>query len=186
MLGIAYAAAAEHASSGLPQFQTSTFSSQAFWALVSFGVLLYLLYKHVLPGIYDVLDSRSRQIESDLKSAEEARKEAEKDKAEFKRQLANARDIAAKTIEEARQDAVRAQEKSRVELDEELAKKKTAALEEIELAKRRAMAELRDSAVEVAMLAVEKLIAKSITAGDASLMVDEAIQQISGSARQQH
>lgn len=178
MIGIAYAAAAEHASSGLPQFQTSTFSSQSFWALVSFGVLLYLLYKHVLPGITDVLDARTRQIEGDIKGAETARQEAEAALAEYKRQLATAREVAAKTLEEARTEAARHQERSRAELDEELNKKKASALEEIEAAKRRAMEEVRQSITDVAMQAAEKLIGRSVSAADASAMVDEAIQRL--------
>ena len=34
----------------MPQFESAFFSSLIFWEIVSFGILLFLLYKYAFPG----------------------------------------------------------------------------------------------------------------------------------------
>lgn len=179
MIGTAYAAAAEHAGSGLPQFQSSFFSSQIFWAFVSFATLLALLTKYVLPGINDVLDARSRQIENDLKEAEKNRTASEKVLKEQRKELAAAREMASKIADEARQDAIQSREEALSELEAELSRVKTSAFDEIEQAKRKAVSEVKNVAVDLTIQATEMLIAKSVTKVHANKMVDEAIREIS-------
>jgi len=175
MIANAYAAAEGHAqSSGLPQFDSSVFGSQIFWTVVSFLLLMFLLNRFVIPAINDILDNRSRKIQDDLDNAAKAKKEAEQLMIAYKGQLDSAREMAASTMEEARQDANRHREQAVLELNDELSKKKNAALEEIDRAKRRAMDEVRTAAVDVAMMATEKLIAKSVTKTEADAMVHEA------------
>ncbi|MEO5347294.1 MAG: F0F1 ATP synthase subunit B [Magnetococcus sp. YQC-9] len=166
------------ASSGLPQFEPSVFESQIFWTVVSFFLLMFLLKKYVLPPIITILDSRASRIADDLQKAEAARKEGERLMMNYQGQLLAARQVAAQTLDEARQEANRYREQALEELNKELAKKKNAALVEIEQAKQKAMEEVRDAAVELSMLAAEKLIAKSMNAKDANRMVQEAVTQL--------
>ncbi len=72
------------------------------------------------------------------------------------------------------------------ELADELAKKRSAAVEEIEATKKKAMAEVQSVVVDVAMLATEKLIAKTVTKESASAMVDEALAEIENSKSSLH
>lgn len=180
MIASAYAATAEHAAagSGMPQFEPSVFQHQIVWSIASFLVLLYLLKKYVLPPIEKILDERGSKIRSDLEAAEKSRLEADKVRQDIQRQLASARRVAEQTVEEARLEAARYRELARESLTQELAKKKNVALEEIEAAKRAAVAELHDAVVDIAMLATEKLIAKSMTKNDVNKMVQEAVTAI--------
>ncbi|MBF0214575.1 MAG: F0F1 ATP synthase subunit B, partial [Magnetococcales bacterium] len=166
------------ASSGLPQFEPSVFGSQIFWTVVSFFLLMALLKKYVLPAIVNILDSRASRIAEDLQKAESARKEGERLLVNYQGQMVAARQMAAQTLEEARQDAIRHREAALEELNKELAKKKNAALVEIEQAKNKAMEEVRGAAVELSMLVAEKLIVKAINAEDANRMVQEAVKQL--------
>ncbi|MGN7612986.1 F0F1 ATP synthase subunit B [Magnetococcales bacterium HHB-1] len=166
------------ASSGLPQFETSTFSSQAFWSVVSFAILLFLLQKYVIPAINSVLDARGKSIADDLSGAEKARKEAEASLAKYQQQLKEASAKAEETVERARKDAAKLREQNLAELDNELAKKRAEAEESIEQAKRAAIAEIQTTAVDIAMTATEKLVGKAVTKTDASRMVTEAIEEI--------
>ncbi|MBF0428032.1 MAG: F0F1 ATP synthase subunit B [Magnetococcales bacterium] len=191
MIASAYASAGasvEHAaaSSGLPQFESSVFGSQIFWTVVSFALLMMLLNKYVLPTIGNILDSRSNRIAEDLQKAEHARKEGERLLTNYQGQMVAARQVAAQTLEEARQDSLRMRDQALVELNQEMAKKKNAALVEIEQAKNRAMEEVRTVAVELSMQVAEKLIAKSLTAEDANLMVQEALSQINENQTRLH
>ena len=179
MISSAYAATEGHApSSGLPQFDSSVFSSQIFWTVVSFFLLMYLLKRYVIPAINDILDSRGKKISDDLQSAEKARLESERVLASYQEQLDHARQMAMTTLEAARLEAVALRDGAVAELKEQLEKKKVVALEEIERARVKAMAEVRLAAVEMAMLATEKLIAKSVGQAEADAMVEAALQQM--------
>lgn len=179
LISNAYAsAAAEQSSAGMPQFDANFFTSQFFWAVFSFLVLLGLLMKYVLPALGEILDERGNKIAKDISSAEAQRKEAEEMLAKYKQDLASANQEAVKVVEEARVTANSLKEKALSELDEELAKKKASALEEIEQLKRQTMAEISDLAIDVAMLATEKLVAKKVTKTDANKMVTEAVAQV--------
>ncbi|MBF0162383.1 MAG: F0F1 ATP synthase subunit B [Magnetococcales bacterium] len=146
-----------------------------FWTVVSFLILMYLLRRYVMPAINDILDSRGKKISEDLQHAEKARHEAERLLAGYREQVERARQMTATTLEEARIEASAIRDHALEELTEELAKKRTAALEEIERARVNAMAEVREAAVEIAMLATEKLIAESVGRAKADEMVHAAL-----------
>ncbi|MBF0147784.1 MAG: F0F1 ATP synthase subunit B [Magnetococcales bacterium] len=187
MIATAVAATAEHtASSGMPQFEPSVFGHQIFWSIASFFILLYLLKTHVLPAIEKVLDARGNKIRSDLENAEQSRRLAEKAAIDTQKQLNAARRMAEQTIEEARLESARYREMARESLSQELAKKKSVALAEIETAKQKAMTELHHVAVDIAMLATEKLIAKNMTKTETNKMVQEAIAAIQEHKGQVH
>ena len=179
MISSAYAAAEGHApSSGLPQFDSSVFASQIFWTIVSFALLMYLLQRYVIPAINDILDSRGKKISEDLKNAEKSRQEADRILAGYREQTERARQMMATTLEEARIEASAIRDHALEELTEELAKKRASALEEIERVRVSAMAEVREAAVDIAMLATEKLIAESVNRAKADGMVEEALDHL--------
>ncbi len=178
MIASAQAAEGHAQSSGLPQFDSSVFASQVFWTIVSFVVLMYLLRRYVIPAINDILDSRGKKISEDLQHAEKVRREADRLLAGYREQMDRARQMAATTMDEARAGAIAIRDHALAELNEELAKKKSSALEEIERARLQAMEDVRSAAVEIAMLATEKLIAKTVTRAKADGMVKEALDHL--------
>lgn len=187
MISDAYAAAAGHAeSAGVPQFEPSFFQHQIVWSVISFAILLYLLNKHVLPAINDLLDARSKKIEDDLASAELARNEAKRAQENLNGQLTAAHQMATETMEQARVDAVNHREQALKELTAELEKKRVSAIAEIENAKKKALAEVQSVVVEVAMMATEKLIAKTVNKTIANAMVEEALQDIKANKSNLH
>lgn len=149
-----------------------------FWTVVSFFLLMYLLKRYVIPAINDILDSRSKKIGDDLKGAEASRREADRLLASHQEQLSRSRTMAMTALEEARLEASAIRERAMGELGEELAKKKAAALQEIERARAKAMEDVREAAVDAAMLATEKLIAKSVGRSEADAMVEDALKQM--------
>lgn len=189
IIPIAQAAAASsaeghaQAASGLPQFDTSTFSSQTFWSIVSFLILVALLNKYVLPAIRHILDARGKSIQEDIDSAKQSRAEADKALAEYRQMISSARESAAQIMDETKREAMIYRETTLKSLEEEMDRRKTVAVEEIEQSKRAAMQEIAAHAVSIALLATEKLLAKSVTENEASRMVDEAIVQLE---RQKH
>jgi F-type H+-transporting ATPase subunit b len=62
----------------MPQFESHFFSSLIFWEVVSFGILLFVLYKFAFPGILSALEERERKIKDSLDQAEMHRSAAER------------------------------------------------------------------------------------------------------------
>ncbi|MBF0310193.1 MAG: F0F1 ATP synthase subunit B [Magnetococcales bacterium] len=178
MISVAHAAAEHAQSSGLPQFDASKFSSEIFWAVVSFVLLMALMKKYVLPAINDILDARGKSIADDLDSARKQRQEAEKMLEDYRKTLATARDSAAKIMEQTQKEAIAHRENALKDLEAELTRRQEMALLEISQAKNKALEEIREAAVDVAMLATEKLIGKAVTKTDANKMVEDAIVQL--------
>ncbi|ABK46161.1 ATP synthase F0 subcomplex B subunit [Magnetococcus marinus MC-1] len=189
MISAAYAAthaAAEHAQSGMPQFDSSTFSSQMFWTVISFVALLLLLKKFVVPAISDVLEARASRIEEELKAAENERKEAAALLVDQRAEVKAEREKIAQLLESARKEADALREQEKAELEAELAKLKSQATQDIEQARRQAMSEVRGVVVEVALAVTEKLITKSIDKAEANKLADEAIRHLEANKDQLH
>lgn len=67
-----------------------------FWSAVSFAIIFFFFWKWVLPQMKKALDARTAGIEDKLEQAEADRAEAEKLLADYKAQLADARGEAAR------------------------------------------------------------------------------------------
>jgi len=178
MIETAYAAAVEQTNSGLPQFDPGPFASQIFWAVASFGVLLFLLNRYVLPIINETLDKRAASIKDEVEQAEQLRKDAERVVAEYQQQLASIHEEAAVILEESRKDAIEYRKKTMREMDAELKKKKEIFSAELDFAKRQALKEVRGVAVDLTMQATEKLVARHVDADEAGRMVESSIEEL--------
>ncbi len=76
---------------GLAQFDFSTWSSQIFWLVVTFGVLYFVLAKFILPALSTGITERSDRIADDLDAAARMQREAEQAEADYEKSLADAR-----------------------------------------------------------------------------------------------
>src|SRR5690348_7945256 len=72
---------------------------------IAFGVLFVFMAKWVLPRANQVLEARRQKIQGDLEKAEEAKAAADKLLADYREQLAGAREEANRIIEEGRRTA---------------------------------------------------------------------------------
>src|ERR1043165_8136167 len=74
----------------MPQFESHFFSSLIFWEVVSFAILLFVLYKFAFPGILSVLEEREKKIKDSLDQAERHRSEADLKLRDYEARLAAA------------------------------------------------------------------------------------------------
>ena len=86
----------------MPQFDVHFFSSLIFWELVSFGILLWVLYKFAFPPILDALETRERKIRDSIEQAEQNRLTAEQRLAEYEAKLRGAAREAEAVVAEAK------------------------------------------------------------------------------------
>ena len=88
---------------GFPPFDTTTFPSQLFWLVITFGVLFVVMWRAAGPRINGVITLRRGTINGDIKAAQQARVEAEAAGAAYEAALAGARKRANAMAEENRQ-----------------------------------------------------------------------------------
>lgn len=149
---------AHEKSSGLPQFDPTSFPSQIFWLLIAFAILYAVFSRKTLPAISGVLQNRQQHIQADLDRAENLRREAELAQTTYEKLMEGSREEATKLItgaaEKAKKDAetkARAfQDKTVERIDETEAN--------ITKAKTEAMKDMNDLVADVASTAAQKII----------------------------
>jgi F-type H+-transporting ATPase subunit b len=76
-----------------------------FAELFAFAIMLFILGKYVVPPINKAMTARQEAIRKEFAEADEAKKSAKQAEEEFRAQIADARQQAAKIREEAREQA---------------------------------------------------------------------------------
>jgi len=133
-----------------------------FWTILCFALLVLLLSKTAWQPLMSAVNERERAIKHDRKSAETARAEAEKLKAEMDAGLAELKAEIGRRLDEARAAA----EKEKDALIE-VARKSAAVIvessrREIEAQKVEAARELRTRVVELSVMAAEHILLKQL------------------------
>lgn len=159
----------------MPQFDASFLSSLVFWSVISFGILLIILYKYGLPPILAQLEERERRIKSDLDRAEQARQEAEARLADYEQRLKQAQSEARAILEEARLQAQRLAEESQKRTEQQATTMIRDAQEEMARERGRLRDELRAETVGLVMSVAEQILARRLTAEDDRRLIDEAL-----------
>ncbi|MGH3518078.1 MAG: F0F1 ATP synthase subunit B [Haloechinothrix sp.] len=90
-------------------------TSEMILGLVAFGLLLFVLWKFVVPRFEKLYEERTEKIEGGIDKAEKAQAEAERALQQYNAQLAEARTEAAKIRDDARLEAEQIKEEIEAE-----------------------------------------------------------------------
>lgn len=158
------------------QHQMLHFSgSLMFWEYLTFGVVLVVLGVGVFPILLKQLGARQDRIREALDKADQVRSEAEVLLRKHEEMMRNAHADAKKITDEAVAAARDAAGRIQAEADAAARETRERAQREIEQLTRKAQAELRDQAVELALLASSRVLQKSLTGEDHRRLAQEAI-----------
>lgn len=160
----ALAARGEGGGHRFPPFDSSTYASQLFWLVLTFGTLYALMSRVALPRIGSVLEARREMIEGSLRAASAAQKEAEEQAAALEASLTKARANAQAIAGEARDKSAKEIEAQRVSVEKDLAGKLAAAEARIAETKAKAMGNVEGIAKEAVAAIVEQLGGKATDA----------------------
>ena len=168
----------------MPQFDVHFFSSLIFWELVSFGILLWVLYKFAFPPILEALETRERKIRDSIEQAEQNRLTSEQRLAEYEAKLSGATQEAEAIVAEAKAKAQRLLEENeqRLRTDSERIQAETA--REIERERRKALQDIRNEAADLALTVAEKVLARSLSDDDHRRLAREAVQAVAAGESQ--
>lgn len=162
----------------MPQFDTHFFSSLIFWEIVSFGILLWILYKYALPPILESLEVRERKIRESIEQAERNRMMAEQRLKEYEAKLQGAAREAEEIMNAARQKAQRLLEENEQRLRTESERIKAETAQEIDRERRKALEEIRARTADLAILVAEKVLQRAVTEEDHRRLAQEALDAV--------
>ena len=146
--------------------------------ILNFIVLVLILAKYAYKPLLQTMEERKRRIENDLTSAEQAREEAAKLKAEYTAQLQESRREAQEIIETAKQQAEAESQAQIKELRAQLVKEKELARQEIEREREKAMQQIRAEVVNLSVQVAGKLIGKDFSSADNVALVEDTIAKL--------
>jgi F-type H+-transporting ATPase subunit b len=159
---------------GLISFDPGT----AICVLISFVLLVVILYKAAWKNVLTALDGRAQRIGNDIKQAEEARAKAETLLKQHAAQLAAAdeqvRQIMAKATTEAEKLAagIKAQAQAEGESEREKTRK------EIESAKRDAIRQVYEQTADMATAVAAKILGRNLNSQDQQDLVNQTLGQL--------
>jgi len=144
-----------------------------FWVAVAFLCFVVLAARPVSRALTGALDARSNE-------AQALREEAQKTVAEFKRKQRDALKEAEQILDHAKVEAKRLAERAERDLEAALERREQAALDKIAQAEAQALQEVRDQAIDVALMATAKLLADNLGPERSGAMIDRAIRDLPG------
>ncbi len=165
----------------MPQFESDFFSSLIFWEVISFGILLFVLYKYAFPGILSALEEREKKIKDSLDQAEQHRSEAERRLKDYEAKLNAAGKEAEAILAAAKERAQRLLEENEQRLTAEAERIRGDATRQIEQERRKALQDIRTQTTELALMVAEKVVQRSLSEADHKKFADEALEALSKS-----
>lgn len=143
--------------------------------LVFIGVLVYFKVPGLLGGM---LDNRAAGIRDELAEAKQLREDAQALLASFERKQAEVKEQAGRIVETAKKDAAAAAEQAKLDLAASIKRRLAAAEDQIASAESSAIKEVRDAAVSVAVAAASDVIAKDMSAKNATDLINSSIDEV--------
>jgi F-type H+-transporting ATPase subunit b len=151
--------------------------------IIAFAILLFVLWKFVVPRFEALYEERTDAIEGGLKRAEEAQAQADRIKAEYEEQLAGLRAEAARIRDDARAEGQQIKTELRAQAEEEAARIRQRGEEQLAASREAAVRELRAEIGGLSVQLAGRLIGSELsdTASRRST-VDSFLDELDGMA----
>ena len=153
-------------------------TNEIIWGAIGFFIVFGALYWKGYPAIKKTMDERTEKIRSEIEGAEATKAEADKTLAEYHAQLADARNEAARILEEARQDADAVKQERIAAIQPEIDELRARAASEIEASKAQALSELRGEITAIALGAAERVVERNLDDDTNRALIDSYIDSV--------
>ena len=154
-----------------------------FWTAVSFGILLILLKKFAFPTIFKLLEEREQKIRGNIDESIRVKQEAQELLAQYEAKLKGTLLEVHDMLEEARTQARKIIEDGRKKTETEVHRMMEDARTGIARERQEAMSEIQRAAVDLTLLATEKILERKLTESDHQRFIQEVVQEISQSRK---
>jgi F-type H+-transporting ATPase subunit b len=156
-------------------------ASELIVGAVAFAVILFFMWKWVIPRVNTMLEERRTKIQGELERAEETRREADHILEEYRAQLTGAREEAGRIIEETRKTAEQLRKDMLGKAEEESQGIVARAQDEIRAERDRVFQELRSQIGEISVELAARIVGESLDEAAHQRLIDEYIDQVAGS-----
>ncbi len=163
----------------MPQLEFSTFASQILWLFVTFGLLYYVLAKHSLPRVREVLQSRQDRIRGDLDKADELKRQAETIEHDYNKALKKARLEASEQVSKTKETLKEDAEARHAKLDEMFARQNRETEQRITQFRKEASDALAQTTEDLVSSIAKKLIGVNVTKTQAQKARQQNIRKAS-------
>ena len=145
--------------------------------VVSFAILLAVLYRLLYKPVLRMLDQRSARIEESLEAAQRAGDEAARSREEMQREIEAARSEGQQVIAQAREVADRFREQELARAKDEIDAERTRAQANIQRERDEAIEELRRQFGGLAINVAERVIERSLDEAVHKDLIDRALEE---------
>ena len=163
-------------------------ANELLWGSIAFIIVFVLLAKFAFPNAAKALKDRTEKIRGDIEFAEKDREEAGRLLADYRAQVAAAREESTRILEDARRTAEQVRTELKAKAEEESARMIERAREDIAGERERAIAEIRREVGSLAVDLAGRVIGESLDRDRQLSLVDRYIDELgpgggSGSSR---
>jgi F-type H+-transporting ATPase subunit b len=156
-------------------------TAELLYGTIAFLIVFGLLAKFAFPALNTMLAERTAKIQGEMEKAEVTRTEADKVLADYRSQLAGARDESNRIIEEARKTADQLRKDIQAKAEQEAQSTVARAQEEIRAERDRVFQELRGQVGDIAVELAGRVVGQTLDKGTHERLIDEYIDQVSSS-----
>ncbi|MHA6721400.1 F0F1 ATP synthase subunit B family protein [Sphingomonas sp. RS2018] len=154
---------------------SATWASQAFWLLLTFGIVYLVVGRGMVPKVQQTIDSRDASVAADLTAAEAARREADAQEERWRVQENAARERARSLLGDAGARAAASTEATLATAGAQAHAQIADAEARIAAASAAAMAEIEDVAADAAQAIVGRLSGADVSKAEAAQAVKAAL-----------
>ena len=153
-------------------------TSELIAGLIAFAIIFFFVWKWVLPAVNKTLEARQQAITGQLTAAEEAKREAESLLADYRAQLAKARDEANQIVEEARStgETLRSDIVGKAHTEAETLARR--AREEAAAERERAATAIRNEVASLSLDLAQRVVAGSVDSKAQKALIDSYIADL--------
>ncbi|MEX2276099.1 MAG: F0F1 ATP synthase subunit B [Actinomycetota bacterium] len=155
---------------------------ELIWGSIAFAIVFVVLWKFAFPQINTMLAARAEKIQGQMEEAEATRTDADKLLADYREQLANAREEANRIIEEARSAAEQMRKDLNTKAEREAQGIVDRANEEIRSERDRVFAELKAQVADIAVELAGRVVGQSLDKSAHEKLIDDYIAEVSRSS----
>ena len=155
-------------------------TSLIFWEIITFLILLFLLWRYVYPPIRDQIRRRQSEIDRAIDEAQKTRSEARELLAEYRRQIEEARGEARRILDEARKQGEAQRERAKREAREEGERIIERAREEIGRERDAALREVRREVADMVILTSERIMGQELDRDGHERLISDALDTLEG------
>lgn len=148
------------------------------WTSVSFAILVFFLYRFLLPPLLNAVEKREKQISLSIDSANKAKKDAEDLLLSYKQKLEESHKIAGEILERSKAESQSIIKEAADRAKQEAQMIITQSRMEIESSRKRMIDEVRLAGADLIISASSKILGREVTQQDNKRVIAESLDEI--------